>query len=123
MDESDILAYLLVGHDMSATNEKEGSILGAAASTLGIGEGGGLLKEIEKETGLNVSLASGQSASDISLVVGKEISKGLYISYGKGLNDPAGTFKARYDLKYGFSVETEATSESTGADLFWSLQR
>jgi len=55
--------------------------------------------------------------------VGKEIYKDLYISYGKGLTDSAGTFKARYILKYGFSVETETTSEATGSDLFWSLER
>jgi translocation and assembly module TamB len=123
MDDSDILAYLLVGHDMSTSNEQEGSMLGAAAATLGIGKGGSFLSSIEKETGLDVSLAGGEKASDISLVIGKEIYKDLYISYGKGLTDSEGTFKARYNLKHGFSVETEATSEASGADLFWSLER
>jgi hypothetical protein len=32
--------------------------------------------------------------------------KDLYISYGKGLTDSEGTFKARYNMKHGFSVET-----------------
>lgn len=59
MDDSDILSYLLVGHDMSASNEKEGSMLGAAAATLGIGEGGKLLNDIEESTGVNVRLAGG----------------------------------------------------------------
>ena len=123
MNDSDILVYLLVGNDMASSNETEGSMLGAAAASLGIGEGGNFLSDITEETGLNVNLAGGEKASDISLVVGKEIYKDLYISYGKGLTDSAGTFKARYDLKYGFSVETETSSEATGSDLFWSLER
>jgi len=123
MDDSDILAYLVAGHDMSSSNETEGSILGAAAASLGIEEGETFLSDIAEETGLDVNLAGGEKASDISLVVGKEIYKDLYISYGKGLSDSAGTFKARYILKYGFSVETETTSEATGSDLFWSLER
>ncbi len=122
MDESDILAYLLVGHDMSASNEKEGSMLGAVAGTLGGGTGGGFLNDIEESTGLNVSLSGGGKASDFSLVVGKEIYEDLFISYGKGLSDSEGTFQARYKLKYGFSVKTEATAEATGADLLWSLE-
>ncbi len=122
MDESDIVAYLLTGRDMSASSSGEGSMLGAAAG-LGIGRGGDFLKDITGESGFDVSLASGEEASDVSLVVGREIYKGLYISYGKGLTDAAGTFKARYKLKYGFSVETETTSEATGTDLFWSMER
>lgn len=70
-----------------------------------------------------MSLAGGEKSTDVSLVVGKEVYKDLYISYGKGLTDSEGTFKARYNLKYGFSVETETTSEASGADLFWSLER
>ena len=123
MDDSDILVYLLAGNDIASSNETEGSMLGAAAASLGIGEGGNFLSDITEETGLDVNLAGGEKASDISLVVGKEIYKDLYISYGKGLTDSAGTFKARYILKYGFSVETETTSEATGSDLFWSLER
>ncbi|MEA2115322.1 MAG: translocation/assembly module TamB domain-containing protein, partial [Thermodesulfobacteriota bacterium] len=115
--------YLLVGHDMSASSTTEGSMLSAAAASLGIGKGGAFLKDITEETGFDVSLAGGEKSTDVSLVVGKEVYKDLYISYGKGLTDSEGTFKARYNLKYGFSVETETTSEASGADLFWSLER
>ncbi len=123
MNDSDILAYLLVGHDMATSNDMESSLLAAAASALGGGTGGGALQEIGEGTGLNISLASGEETSDVSLVVGREIYNDLYISYGKGLTDSVGTFKARYNLKHGFSVETEVTDEETGTDLFWSLER
>ncbi len=123
MDDSNILSYLLFGHDMSKSNDEEGSMLGAAAATLSRGKGNSFLSNMEKETGLKVSLAGGEKSSDVSLVVGKQLSEDLYISYGKGLTDSEGVFKARYEMKHGLSVETETTSEATGADLFWSFER
>lgn len=123
MEDSDILAYLVVGHDMSQSNDTEGSMLGAAAATLGRGAGNSFLTDIQKKTGLNVSLAGGEKTSDVSLVVGKQVAKNLYISYGKGLTDSEGVFKTRYQMKHGFSIETKTTSDTTGADLFWSLER
>jgi autotransporter translocation and assembly factor TamB len=54
--------------------------------------------------------------------MGKEIYKDLYIIYGKDLTGAGGTFKARYDLKYGFSVETATNAKTNGADLLWSWE-
>ncbi|MCI5224811.1 MAG: hypothetical protein D3924_19625, partial [Candidatus Electrothrix sp. AR4] len=68
-------------------------------------------------TGQNIFKSGGQ------VMVGKEIYKDLYISYGKDLVGSGGTFKAHYDLKYGFSVETATSSKTNGADLLWSLER
>ncbi len=123
MNDSDILSYLVVGRDMSQSDDAEGSMLGTAAAFIGRGTGNSLLGRIQKKTGLNVSLAGGEKATDVSLVVGKKISQDLYISYGKGLTDSEGVFKARYKMKHGFSIQTETTSEAAGADLYWSLER
>jgi len=123
MEDSDILSYLVAGRDMSQSEDSEGSVLGAAAAALGRGTGNTLLGRIQKKTGLDVSLGGGEKSTDVSLVIGKQIAKNLYISYGKGLTDSEGVFKTRYQMKHGFSVETKTTSEATGADLFWSLER
>jgi translocation and assembly module TamB len=123
MDDSDILAYLVVGRDMSQSDDSEGTMLGTAAAFIGRGTGNSLLGRIQKKTGLDVKLAGGEKSSDVSLVVGKQIAENLYISYGKGLTDSEGVFKTRYQMKHGFSVETKTTSEATGADLFWTLER
>jgi autotransporter translocation and assembly factor TamB len=53
----------------------------------------------------------------------KEIYKDLYISYGKDLTGEGGSFRARYDLGHGFSIESETSSKTAGADLLWSLER
>ncbi len=122
MEDSEILSYLLTGKDMNSSDD-DSSMLGTAAATLGRAGGGALLDNVEKGTGLDLSLGGGEKATDVSLVVGKRVHKNLYISYGKGLTGEASKFKARYDLKYGFSVETEASSEATGTDIRWSTER
>jgi translocation and assembly module TamB len=122
MEDSEILSYLFAGKDGSGSGD-DSSMLGTAAAALGRAGGGAILDNVEKGIGLDLSLAGGEKASDVSLVVGKQIHENLYISYGKGLTGEASKFKARYDLKYGFSVETEASSEATGTDIRWSTER
>ena len=68
-------------------------------------------------------MESGEKSSDVSVMIGKELSKDLYISYGYDPFTSAGIFKARYDLWKGFSVETEVGADKTGADLLWSIEK
>lgn len=127
MDESEILSYLLTGQDISKSGE-ENSALSPTEATLGKVGGGVLLKTVDPlktldmEGLVDLSIGGGEDASDVSLVMGKEIYKDLYISYGKDLTGDGGTFKARYDLLYGFSVETATNANSNGADLLWSWE-
>ncbi len=130
MDESEILSYLLTGQDVSKSSSGgDKTSFSPAAAALGKLGGGALLKSvnplgtIDMEDFVDLSIGGGDDASDLSLVMGKEIYKDLYISYGKDLTGGGGTFKARYDLKYGFSVETSTNSKTNGADLLWSLER
>ncbi|WLE98967.1 MAG: translocation/assembly module TamB domain-containing protein [Candidatus Electrothrix communis] len=127
MDESEILSYLLTGQDISKSGTED-KALSPAAATLGKVGGGVLLKTVDPlktldmEGLVDLSIGGGEDASDVSLVMGKEIYKDLYISYGKDLTGAGGTFKARYDLKYGFSVETATNAKTNGADLLWSWE-
>ena len=129
MQDSEILSWLLSGQNsMSSSRGGEAALSPAAAALSKIG-GGALLKSvnplaaIDMEDFVDVSIGGGKEASDVSLVMGKEIYKDLYLSYGKDLTGEGGSFRARYDLKYGFSVESETTSKTTGADLIWSLEK
>ncbi len=123
MDESDIPAYLLVGHNVSQSNGAERSLLGTAVSALSMGVGDSVLDTIEKKTGLNVSLEKGEETKGYSLVISKEIYKNLYVGYGKGLTDSESVFTIHYQLPDGFSVETESTSTTNKVELFWSVER
>ncbi|XOF34270.1 MAG: translocation/assembly module TamB domain-containing protein [Candidatus Electrothrix sp. YB6] len=128
MEDSEILSYLLTGQDISKSSSGQDAALSPAAATLGKVGGGALLKQVDPlgtldmENLVDLSIGGGDDASDVSLVMGKEIYKDLYISYGKDLTGAGGTFKARYDLKYGFSVETATNAKTSGADLLWSWE-
>jgi translocation and assembly module TamB len=128
MQDSEILSWLLSGQNSMSSSRSEATLSPAAAALSKVG-GGALLKSvnplaaIDMEDFVDVSIGGGKEASDVSLVMGKEIYKDLYISYGKDLTGEGGSFRARYDLKYGFSVESETTAKTTGADLIWSLER
>lgn len=128
MQDSEILSWLLSGQNSMSSSRGEAALSPAAAALSKVG-GGALLKSvnplaaIDMEDFVDVSIGGGKEASDVSLVMGKEIYKDLYISYGKDLTGEGGSFRARYDLKYGFSVESETTAKTTGADLIWSLER
>jgi translocation and assembly module TamB len=129
MQDSEILSWLLSGQNGVSSSRSGNAALSPAAAALSKVGGGALLKSvnplaaIDMEDFVDVSIGGGKEASDVSLVMSKEISKDLYISYGKDLTGEGGSFKARYDLNYGFSVESETTAKTTGADLIWSLER
>ncbi len=129
MEDSAILSWLLSGQNgVSASRSGDAALSPAAAALSKIG-GGALLKSVnplqvlDMEDFVDVSIGGGKEASDVSLVMSKEIYKDLYISYGKDLTGEGGSFRARYDLGHGFSVESETSSNTAGADLLWSLER
>jgi translocation and assembly module TamB len=128
MEDSEILSWLLSGQDSVSSSKGTAALSPAAAALSKIG-GGALLKSVNPlgvaglEDEIDLSIGGGKEASDVSLVMGKEIYKDLYISYGKDLTKEGGSFKARYDLDYGFSVESETSSTAVGADILWSLER
>jgi translocation and assembly module TamB len=128
MAESEILTELLAGRSYSGTSHQVSSMMGAVATGIGLGQGGTFVEDVfsrlEDQFALNdIYVESGEDSSDVSVMIGKELSKDLYISYGYDPFTAAGIFKARYDLWKGFSVETEVGADKTGADLLWSIEK
>jgi translocation and assembly module TamB len=133
MAESAILTELLAGRSYSGTNHRVSNTVGGVVSTVGLKKGGVFLENILSgledqfllggiymESGANTS---NENSSDVSVMIGRELFKDLYISYGYDPFNAAGIFKARYDLGKGFSVETEVGADQTGADLLWSIEK
>ncbi len=124
MDEGDILAYMVVGHSMSASKEEEGSLLEAAASVFGLEEGAGVVTTI---TGLlpldEMHLEGTEKEGTMSLVVGKKLTDNLYIGYDHNFFDQKGSFRLSYDLGYGFSAVTRSSASSNGADIFYFIDK
>jgi len=128
MAESEILTALLSGRPYAETSHQVSKTVQETVAGVGFERGGAILGDIfsgiEDQFLLdNIYMESGEDASDVSVMIGKELIKDLYISYGYDPFKASGIFKARYDLWKSFSVETEIGAEQTGADLLWSIEK
>ena len=128
MAESQILTELLTGRSVTGGSSQVGTVVGAVVTGIGFEEGGSFLGDItsnlQYQLGLDdIYVEGGESASEMSVMIGKEVFEDLYISYGYDPFSSASIFRARYDLWKGFSVETEVGAEKTGADLLWSIEK
>ncbi|SDO39157.1 translocation/assembly module TamB domain-containing protein [Desulforhopalus singaporensis] len=123
MEDTEILSYLIMGHSLAGSTQKDGSLLKAAASSLGLGEGSKLVEDLGKIFIDDVHFEGNAREENISVVLGKRITEDLYVGYDYNMFSELGQFRVRYDLVKGFRVETSSSIESTGADLLYSFER
>ncbi len=124
MADTEILSMMMIGHSLAGSTESEGSVLEAAAVMLGVNGSAGFVKELGDLLFIDdLHLEGSSSRENVSLVVGKSLTKDLYIGYDLNMFSQVGQFRVRYDLTRGFSVETRSSSESTGTDLLYSFER
>ncbi|MDK9709368.1 MAG: translocation/assembly module TamB domain-containing protein [Desulforhopalus sp.] len=124
MDDTEILSQMIVGHSLAFSNKEEGSLLQAAANTLGLKGGADLFQGLGDILQLDDMHIEGSSRKEnVSLVVGKKLTKDLYVGYDMNMFSQLGQFRVRYDLARGFAVETRSSSQSTGADLLYTFEK
>lgn len=124
MDDTEILSQMIVGHSLAFSSKEEGSLLEAAATSLGLKGGADLFHGIGSILQIDDMHIEGSSKKEnVSLVVGKKLTKNLYIGYDMNMFSQLGQFRVRYDLTHGFAVETRSSSQSTGADLLYSFEK
>lgn len=124
MEDADILSYLLLGHSLFSASDDESNILAEAASSFGWKRSASLITKIAAVLPVDdVHLESGAVDHDMSVVVGKNITKDLYVGYDYNVLDQLGEVLLRYNLKYGFFIESTTSQESTGADLLYIFER
>ena len=122
MDDSDIIAYIVVGTSMSASSDSEGGALGAALNVISKNQGNKILGDIGGAFAVDDLKLEGSGSDDRSLVVGKRLMDDLYISYDFNLYKNSGYFRIRYDFGRGFSVEGINSMESNGVNLLYSFE-
>jgi translocation and assembly module TamB len=124
MDKTEILSQLVVGRSLAFSTAKESGLLVEAAATLGLTGGNELFQGIGSIFQLDsMHLEGSSNKEDVSLVVGKRLTKDLYVGYDVNMFSQLGRFRVRYDLTNGFAVETSSSSQSTGADLLYSFEK
>jgi len=124
MEESNILAYIVVGRSLYASKENDQSLIGAAATAIGLRGVNEITSKVGRYLPIDeIYLDGGSSSEDMSLVVGKHITEDIFIGYDHNFFDAAGEFKILYDIGYGFSFETNTSVQSTSGDIFYSIER
>jgi translocation and assembly module TamB len=130
MDESNALAYLLLGHPLGQSSPQEGNLLANAATSLGLKGGNLVAKKIASRFGLQEArLESTGGLQETSLIVGKYLSPRLYVNFGVGLFQPINTFTIRYLLGRQWNVQAQqgeavgGQGQATGVDLLYTVER
>lgn len=123
MDDTDILAYMVIGRSMSSAGQQDENLLSSAALALGLETSVGLVDRLTNLLPIDELYIEGTTSEEMSLVVGKKLTKELYIGYDHNFFDQLGEWLLRYDLGKGFSVETRSSTEATGADILYSFER
>ena len=123
MDDSDILAYILIGKPLREATTSEGDRVSQAARSLQLAGGTWLAKRLGKELDIEeVSIESGAGDDTASLVLGKYLSPRLYVQYIIGLTEGGNILRARYQINQNWILESESGIHS-GVDLLFTLER
>lgn len=121
LEESETLAWLVLGRPLTATSRTEADVLYRAAFALG---GERAARGIALQFGLDeVSLEQGRSGDEAAVVLGKYLSPRLYLQYAVGLWETANRLRLRYRLSSHWSLKMEQGGEQSGADLQYVIER
>jgi len=123
MEESDILAYMVVGRAMTDVGQQDANLINSAAMALGVKQQLGVFDELTELLPVDELYIEGDKTDEMSLVVGKHLTDELFIGYGHNFFEQEGEVRLRYNLGAGFSIETRASGEQTGSDLLFSFEQ
>lgn len=133
MADTDILAYIVLGHPLGGSQQQADLVARAAGVLLSASDSVVFQDQLKHRLGIDTldiestktsqetAPGSGQEGVSRSLVtVGKYLTPSLYISYGRSLLGDTNLLRVRYSLSKHWELETEGGTES-GADLFYKI--
>ncbi|MEJ2684841.1 MAG: translocation/assembly module TamB domain-containing protein [Candidatus Sulfobium sp.] len=125
MSDTDIVSYIVLGHPLGGGQQQADLVARAAGFLLSASDSVVFQDQLKQRLGIDTldieSTKTGQESVSRSLVtVGKYLTPGLYISYGRSLLGDTNLFRVRYSLSKHWELETQSGTES-GADLFYKI--
>lgn len=125
MSDADILAYILLDRPFTTDGESgSAGLVNEAAQAMGLTRGSQLLTEVGSMLPVDdIRLEGRVDTQETSVVVGKNLSSNLSVSWDYNLFNNAGTFRVRYEFGRGFSVESRNSLDSNAVELLYSLER
>lgn len=123
MSDSDILAYIVLGHPFGAESGQANLLMLAAGGLLSQGQSAVLQDKIKGTLGLStLSIESGGGNARQSMVtLGKYLTPELYLSFSQSLLTKTRQVRLRYDFFKSWEIESEMGQES-GIDLYYKIE-
>jgi len=135
VSKADILSLLVLGRPASEATKAGGQLLLTAITSMNLGKGTNgaqLLEQLKQSAGLdfniktttNYNQSTKQFTDDTAVVVGKSLSKRIYLSYNVGLSqsDP-NVLTLKYLLNKLFSIQVNTSTTSKGIDVLYSKEK
>ena len=123
MDESEALAYLVLGRPLASASNDEGRQLDAASAALAAG-GGLLASQLGSRIGLDdAGVVQSRALGGSVFGVGKYLSPSLYVGYGVSLLGTGQVLTLKYLLRKGFDIEIESSTLENRASVNWRKEK
>lgn len=130
----DILSYLITGQASSQLSSPSIQLLLNAATHLGSEKNniGQLISKFQRKIGLDqltigakpiFNPRSNSLQQNTSLIVGKNLSPRLNVSYSLGILDQINILEINYLLNKNFSLKTTSSDFANGLDLFYKVEK
>jgi translocation and assembly module TamB len=129
----DILSYLITGQASYQLSAESTQLLLSAVSNLGNENNvGQLINKFQKKIGLDqltigakpiFNTRTNNFQQNISLIIGKNLSPKLNLSYSFGLLDQINILEINYILNKNFSLKTTRSDFANSLDLFYKLEK
>ena len=123
LSDGNILSYIVTGHGLEGAAASDAGLLTQAALSLGAEESAAATNQIRNAFGIDeLSVASGETARDTSLIAGKRLSPKLTVRTGFNPFDQLWSFFLNYKLTDHWSIESESGNRQ-GADILYTFER
>jgi len=123
MDQSDILAYIVLGYPINQASNEEGELLAKAATSIGFLGGEKMIRNLTEQFGLDeVKIRSSNTTKEASLVLGKYLSPKLYVQYAVGIGDTVNSMMLDYKWTKRISIKSES-GQSQSTDIIYSFEK
>ncbi|HCA88894.1 MAG TPA: hypothetical protein DEO98_00840 [Legionellales bacterium] len=135
LSQADILSMLVLGRPADQASKSKSQLLLTAISALNLDSNSGgasLLAQLKQSAGIDIDLAdntqfnqqTNEAQDNTALVLGKSLTKRLYLSYNIGLAQAdSNVLTLKYLLNKFFSIQINASTTGSGIDFLYTRQK
>lgn len=124
LEQSQAMSYLLTGHALNQGTQGDSAKVAQALALYGLQKGQGVTQKIGSTLGLDeITVGSDWGTTeDAALMLGKQLSDRLYLTYAVGLFNAVSTVMLRYTLTRTLHLEAQSSTKSQSIDLIWEKE-